>query len=55
VQIPEWVIQRIAGLPDRFTGRIEVNCYEGSVRNITWLTSEQPPEGWRQREAARGK
>lgn len=44
-EIPAWVLERVRQekLPKRFTGRIEVNCFEGGVSNVNILRSFKAP------------
>lgn len=50
MKIPEWVLERIRGkVPERFTGEIRINCFEGGVRDFTWHQRETP--NGEQREA----
>ena len=34
MQLPEWVIALLQGLPDQYTGKIEINCFQGNVGNV---------------------
>lgn len=44
MKLPEWVIQEIGALPDRFTGNIKINCFDGGVGNITYEVSKKGPQ-----------
>lgn len=34
MRVPDWVLRKIAALPETFTGKIEWNCFEGGVSNL---------------------
>ena len=51
--LPDWVVERIAKLPDNYRGQIRVNCNEG-VSTVEWDERRYPPDGWRQKQAANG-
>lgn len=38
-----WVLNRIGGLPERFTGQLQIDCFQGSVGSMTWKQSEKAP------------
>ena len=43
-EIPAWVADRLREeLPPRFTGSIQMNCFEGGVGNITMTWSRKAP------------
>ena len=42
--IPEAILEQITReLPRNFTGKIELNCYEGGVGNVNYLWSRKGP------------
>lgn len=44
MRLPYWVEQMIAELPERFTGNIQINCFEGGVGNVTYQVSKKEPQ-----------
>ena len=44
MKLPAWVLQEIATWPERFTGNIQMNCFEGGVGNVTFTVSKKPPQ-----------
>ena len=44
MRLPTWVMNRIGGLPERFTGQIQIDCFEGGVGSMTWKQSAKAPE-----------
>lgn len=43
MRMPAWVEQMIAELPEKFTGNIQINCFEGGVGNVTYQVSKKEP------------
>ena len=41
---PAWVAEFVARLPDKYTGQLRVNCFEGAVRDLTYESRATPPE-----------
>lgn len=44
MNLPVWVREEIQGLPENYTGKIELNCVEGGVGNINLGQSKRPPK-----------
>ena len=34
MKLPLWVEKELAALPEKFTGSVRINCYEGGVTNL---------------------
>lgn len=45
MRLPEWVIRELATWPERFTGNVKINWFEGGVANITVEQSVKAPNG----------
>lgn len=37
-------MELVARLPDKYTGQLRVNCFEGGVRDVTYESRATPPE-----------
>lgn len=44
MRLPDWVVQEIGALPERFTGNIQINFFEGGVGNLTYEVSKKAPK-----------
>mgnify|MGYP001561022472 FL=1 len=44
MRLPDWVLREIGALPDRFTGSVKINCFEGGVGNLTYEVSKKEPK-----------
>lgn len=42
--LPQWVIEQIRRLPEKYTGQIRINCLNGGVRALEWGHRVEPTD-----------
>lgn len=44
IDLPTWVTDALSTAPHGFTGRVEMNCFEGGIANLNFIWSVKPPK-----------